>query len=57
MIHCKIIVSSSMGIFQEESFEEGCLTVVTLGNDFDTTGTLCGQIASAYCIRDSIAGK
>lgn len=31
-----------------ESFEEGCLMAVNLGDDADTTGAIYGQIAGAY---------
>ena len=31
-----------------ETFEEGCLLAVNLGNDADTTGAIYGQLAGAY---------
>ncbi|ACL17765.1 ADP-ribosylglycohydrolase family protein [Methanosphaerula palustris] len=31
-----------------ESFEEGCLAAVNLGDDADTTGAIYGQLAGAY---------
>ncbi|HQO62975.1 MAG TPA: ADP-ribosylglycohydrolase family protein, partial [Syntrophorhabdus sp.] len=31
-----------------DSFEEGCLIAVNLGDDADTTGAVYGQIAGAY---------
>ncbi len=31
-----------------ETFEEGCLAAVNLGNDADTTGAIYGQLAGAY---------
>jgi ADP-ribosyl-[dinitrogen reductase] hydrolase len=34
--------------YQCESFEEGCLMAVNLGDDADTTGTVYGQLAGAY---------
>jgi len=30
------------------SFEEGCLLVVNLGDDADTTGAIYGQLAGAF---------
>lgn len=37
-----------------ESFEEGCLLAVNLGDDADTTGAVYGQIAGAYYGEDGI---
>lgn len=37
-----------------ESFEEGCLMAVNLGDDADTTGAVYGQIAGAYYGRSGI---
>ena len=34
--------------YNSDSFEEGCLMAVNLGNDADTTGAVYGQIAGAY---------
>jgi ADP-ribosylglycohydrolase len=33
---------------RSESFKEGCLLAVNLGNDADTTGAVYGQLAGAY---------
>jgi len=33
---------------QSESFRDGCLLAVNLGNDANTTGAVYGQIAEAY---------
>jgi ADP-ribosyl-[dinitrogen reductase] hydrolase len=33
---------------RSESFEEGCLLAVNLGDDADTTGAIYGQLAGAY---------
>ena len=37
-----------------ESFEEGCLLAVNLGDDADTTGAVYGQIAGAHYGEDGI---
>lgn len=34
--------------YRTESFEEGCLLAVNLGDDADTTGAVYGQLAGAY---------
>lgn len=34
--------------YRSQSFEEGCLLVVNLGEDADTTGAVYGQLAGAY---------
>ncbi|MFH1081684.1 MAG: ADP-ribosylglycohydrolase family protein [Pseudomonadota bacterium] len=34
--------------YHGHSFEEGCLLAVNLGDDADTTGAICGQIAGAF---------
>ncbi|WP_457756025.1 ADP-ribosylglycohydrolase family protein [Thermodesulfatator indicus] len=34
--------------WQSESFEEAVLMAINLGDDADTTGAVCGQIAGAY---------
>ncbi len=34
--------------YHTESFQEGCLAAVNLGNDADTTGAIYGQLAGAY---------
>ncbi len=34
--------------YHSNSFEEGCLMVVNLGEDADTTGAVYGQLAGAY---------
>jgi len=37
-----------------DSFEEGCLLAVNLGEDADTTGAIYGQLAGAYYGRSGI---
>lgn len=39
---------------RSSSFREGCLMVVNLGDDADTTGAVYGQIAGAYYGEDGI---
>jgi ADP-ribosyl-[dinitrogen reductase] hydrolase len=34
--------------YKGQSFRESCLLAVNLGNDADTTGAICGQLAGAY---------
>lgn len=43
--------------YNSNSFEEGCLKVVNLGDDADTTGAVYGQIAGAYYGIDGIPKK
>ncbi|GAB7015851.1 ADP-ribosylglycohydrolase family protein [Methanogenium cariaci] len=40
-----------------ETFEEGCLAAVNLGNDADTTGAIYGQLAGAYYGVGAIPGE
>jgi len=40
-----------------DSFEEGCLMAVNLGNDADTTGAIYGQIAGAFYGEEGIPGE
>jgi ADP-ribosylglycohydrolase len=35
-------------LYYSQSFEEGCLMAVNLGNDADTTGAIYGQLAGAF---------
>jgi ADP-ribosylglycohydrolase len=34
--------------YHSDSFKEGCLLAVNLGNDADTTGAVYGQLAGAF---------
>lgn len=43
--------------YNSDSFEEGCLLAVNLGEDADTTGAIYGQLAGAYYGRSSIPKK
>jgi ADP-ribosylglycohydrolase len=40
--------------YNSQSFEEGCLMAVNLGNDADTTGAIYGQLAGAFYGVNSI---
>jgi len=40
--------------YKTDSFQDGCLLAVNLGNDADTTGAVYGQIAGAYYGEDGI---
>ncbi|MBS1954204.1 MAG: ADP-ribosylglycohydrolase family protein [Cyanobacteria bacterium SZAS-4] len=40
--------ASLWAFHNSNSFEEGCLKAVNLGNDADTTGAIYGQLAGAY---------
>ena len=40
--------------YSSDSFREGCLLAVNLGDDADTTGAVYGQIAGAYYGEDGI---
>lgn len=40
--------------YQSNSFEEGCLVAVNLGDDADTTGAVYGQLAGAYYGEEAI---
>jgi len=44
----KIIRSSTLGILYTNSFKDGCLLTVNLGEDADTTGAIYGQLAGAH---------
>jgi ADP-ribosyl-[dinitrogen reductase] hydrolase len=39
-----------------DSFDEAVLTAVNLGDDADTTGAVCGQLAGAYWGESGIPG-
>ena len=40
--------------YHSESFEQGCLLAVNLGDDADTTGAVFGQLGGAYYGEQSI---
>ena len=43
--------------YNSDSYEEGVLKAVNLGNDADTTGAICGQLAGAYYGLDGIPDR
>ncbi len=42
---------------QTDTFEDAVLTAVNLGDDADTTGAICGQVAGAFYGQDAIPAK
>jgi ADP-ribosyl-[dinitrogen reductase] hydrolase len=46
VIHC--LEASAWCLWRAESFREAVLAAVNLGDDADTTGAVCGQIAAAF---------
>jgi ADP-ribosyl-[dinitrogen reductase] hydrolase len=44
----KSLEASLWAFHNAETFEEGVLRAVNLGDDADTTGAICGQLAGAY---------
>lgn len=50
----KSLEAALWAFHKTDSFREGCLTAVNLGDDADTTGAVYGQIAGAYYGEDGI---
>ncbi len=50
----KSLEAALWAFFKTNSFKEGCLLAVNLGDDADTTGAVYGQIAGAYYGEDGI---
>jgi ADP-ribosyl-[dinitrogen reductase] hydrolase len=50
----KCLEAALWAFFSTDSFREGCLLAVNLGDDADTTGAVYGQIAGAYYGEDGI---
>ena len=44
----KSLEAALWAFYKSNSFEEGCLMAVNLGEDADTTGAIYGQLAGAY---------
>lgn len=44
----KSLEAALWAFYRSESFEEGCLLAVNLGDDADTTGAVYGQLAGAF---------
>jgi ADP-ribosylglycohydrolase len=43
-------------LFRSDSFREGALLAINLGNDADTTGAIYGQLAGAFYGAEAIPG-
>ena len=52
VIHC--LEAAAWCFWQSSSFREAVLLAVNLGDDADTTGAVCGQIAGAFYGEDGI---
>jgi ADP-ribosyl-[dinitrogen reductase] hydrolase len=52
VIHC--LEASAWCFWQASSFQEAILAAVNLGDDADTTGAVCGQIAGAFYGEEGI---
>ena len=50
----KSLEAALWGFRKAESFRDGCLLAVNLGDDADTTGAVYGQIAGAYYGEEAI---
>lgn len=50
----KSMESALWAFYNSDSFEEGCLMAVNLGDDADTTGAIFGQLAGAFYGFDQI---
>jgi ADP-ribosylglycohydrolase len=50
----KTLEAALWAFYHSDSFEEGCLLAVNLGEDADTTGAIFGQLAGAFYGRQGI---
>ncbi len=50
----KALEAALWAFYRSETFREGCLLAVNLGDDADTTAAIHGQIAGAYYGMDGI---
>jgi len=50
----KSLEAALWAFYRSETFREGCLLAVNLGDDADTTGAVYGQLAGAFYGADSI---
>lgn len=50
----KCLEAALWAFYNSDSFREGCLLAVNLGDDADTTGAVYGQIAGAFYGEDGI---
>ncbi len=53
----KSLEAALWAFYHSETFEQGCLLAVNLGDDADTTGAVYGQIAGAYYGRANIPSR
>ena len=53
----KTLEATLWAFYNSDSFEEGCLMAVNLGDDADTTGSVYGQLAGAYYGESGIPFK
>ena len=53
----KSLEASLWAFYKSETFEEGALMAVNLGDDADTTGAIYGQLAGAYYGEEEIPTK
>lgn len=53
----KSLESALWAFYKSDTFEEGCLLAVNLGEDADTTGAIYGQLAGAYYGKSGIPQK
>jgi ADP-ribosyl-[dinitrogen reductase] hydrolase len=50
----KCLEAALWAFYSSDSFREGCLLAVNLGDDADTAGAVYGQLAGAYYGEDEI---
>jgi ADP-ribosyl-[dinitrogen reductase] hydrolase len=55
VIHC--LEASAWCFWQAQSFRDAVLLAVNLGDDADTTGAVCGQIAGAFYGEEGIPAQ
>jgi ADP-ribosylglycohydrolase len=53
----KSLEAALWAFYKSDTFEEGCLLAVNLGEDADTTGAIYGQLAGAYYGKSGIPKK
>lgn len=53
----KSLEAALWAFYKSETFKEGCLLAVNLGEDADTTGAIYGQLAGAYYRKSGIPKK
>lgn len=53
----KSLEAALWAFYKSETFKEGCLLAVNLGEDADTTGAIYGQLAGAYYGKSGIPEK